>query len=372
MLSPTLASLLAPPERVAAILRRAMYWLDTVGAREVLDSISPTESNYATVSRLIAQMPAELQPGLAFLLAGSPVKRETLPSLLQDFCDRSAGVFTVERPSGIVHMTPFSVYRTLGLWYLAHSPGAWSTVYYGDDSLALALRLPSGRGKALDLCAGPGIQSFICAARGWEVTSVEVNPVAVWVSQVNARLNGLTDRTQQLEGDLYSALPDDRTFSLICANPPLLPIPESVPYPFVGDGGPDGLLVTDRILRGAPKRLTPEGALHTLGMTLSDGYLPLTLDRFSLAAADTSMDLFLTGIFHFPSGADSWWCRGVAQTILETDRGEEHSALSVQLSDGYASCGASHVMTYVLTARPGTGQLIYRDLSEMSRSMWFA
>ncbi len=36
-------------------------------------------------------------------------------------------------------------------------------------------------------------------------------------------------------------------FDLICMNPPLLPIPSGLGYPFIGDGGPDGLAVTRRV-----------------------------------------------------------------------------------------------------------------------------
>ena len=43
----------------------------------------------------------------------------------------------------------------------------------------------------------------------------------------------LDDETGVLEGSLYSPLRDDSCFSLVVVNPPLLPIPDEIPYPFV-------------------------------------------------------------------------------------------------------------------------------------------
>ncbi len=44
-------------------------------------------------------------------------------------------------------------------------------------------------------------------------------------------------------------------FSLVVVNPPLLPIPDEIPYPFVGDGGQSGLDITLHILKGGDTHL---------------------------------------------------------------------------------------------------------------------
>src|SRR5579884_3392873 len=47
--------------------------------------------------------------------------------------------------------------------------------YFGDDSLALATyQTPAPGGRVLDLCSGPGIQSFIAANYAAKVTGVEI------------------------------------------------------------------------------------------------------------------------------------------------------------------------------------------------------
>ena len=66
-----------------------------------------------------------------------------------------------------------------------------------------------------------------------DVTSVEINPFVVDLSKKNTAINSLDDETWVLEGSLYSPLRDDSCFSLVVVSPPLLPIPDEIPYPFV-------------------------------------------------------------------------------------------------------------------------------------------
>lgn len=44
-------------------------------------------------------------------------------------------------------------------------------------------------------------------------------------------------------------------FRLSFVNHPLLPIPDEIPYPFVGDGGQSGLDITLHILKGGDTHL---------------------------------------------------------------------------------------------------------------------
>lgn len=88
-----------------------------------------------------------------------------------------------------------------------------------------------------------------------DVTSVEINPFVVDFCKKNTAINSLDDETRVLEGSLYSPLRDDSCFSLVVVNPPLLPIPDEIPYPFVGDGGQSGLDITLHILKGGDTHL---------------------------------------------------------------------------------------------------------------------
>ena len=133
-------------------------------------------------------------------------------------------------------------------------------VYIGSDSLRLAENIQFRRGATvLDLCSGTGIQGILAARSAKRVVSVELNKKATPVTRFNIRLNGLDDRIELREGDLYSVLRDGETFDCIYANPPFIPMIDGVAYPICGAGGEDGLYVLNRIFDGLPARLNPGG-----------------------------------------------------------------------------------------------------------------
>ena len=65
------------------------------------------------------------------------------------------------------------------------------------------------------------------------VQEIVRTPFVVDLCKKNTAINSLDDETRVLEGSLYSPLRDDSCFSLVVVNPPLLPIPDEIPYPFV-------------------------------------------------------------------------------------------------------------------------------------------
>jgi hypothetical protein len=225
------------------------------------------------------------------------------------------------------------------MWLLAQRPQFAPTLYVGDDSLALANQLVVGPGAAL---AG-----------------------------VNVALNGCEQIIEVRMGDLYEPLDAHERFDLIAANPPLLPIPAELPYPFIGDGGPDGLRVTRRIVAGAPGHLTESGRLQTLGVTLSDGFLPLVLDQFEDWATTCGLDLTLNITAHVPAGAHAAWTHGLADTIATVSDLDTDHVLG-RLLDGYGALGASHVCAYFLTGRPGSGRLRLQDVAPVTtQGFWY-
>lgn len=316
-------------------------------------------------SAVVAGLDDPLRAVGELLLLGHDVPTERLPSEVIDVLPtlQRSGVCTVRDSSA--YLGGLSLFRIQGLWLLAQTPQMAPTLYLGDDSLALAARLDAGPGRCLDLCAGPGVQSLILAARGRDVVAVEVNPVAAALCAVNAALNGLTDRISVRCGDLYEVA-GKGVFDLVSANPPLLPIPEGLEYPFVGDGGPDGLLVTWRILSGLTDYLSEVGHAQLIGMTLSDGFLPLPLGAFNEWIQQNGFDMRLSVMAHLSTALDSWWVQGVGagaaahsgQTSnTEIDRSRR------RLSAGYAALGAEYVCTYSMRVTRGTGRMRYVDLS---------
>jgi HemK-related putative methylase len=73
--------------------------------------------------------------------------------------------------------------------------------------------------QALDLGCGSGIAALVAARRGATVAAVDINPSAVRCTSINAMLNGLEDRIEVLQGDLFAPV-TGRRFDLILFNPP--------------------------------------------------------------------------------------------------------------------------------------------------------
>jgi ribosomal protein L3 glutamine methyltransferase len=95
-----------------------------------------------------------------------------------------------------------------------------------------------------------------------------VSGEALEVARRNVREHGLDDRIAIYEGDLYEPLKNQR-YDLILTNPPYVDAEAMARLPaefrhepaLALDGGKDGLDVVRRILAGAPKHLTREGAI---------------------------------------------------------------------------------------------------------------
>lgn len=133
-------------------------------------------------------------------------------------------------------------------------------IYIGLDSLRLAENIKfNKRDIVLDLCSGTGIQGILAARSAKKVISVELNPKAAKVIELNAKLNGLNDKIEIREGDLYSVLSDDEVFSAVYVNPPFIPITKDVIYPICGAGGEDGIDVLKRIVSELDNHLAPLG-----------------------------------------------------------------------------------------------------------------
>lgn len=211
-------------------------------------------------------LPPRLRILFSLFLLARPVKRAELTSVLPDEQIRALqnlGILLEE--GGTLHTGNMILLPTAGLFLFAQRPGVNPIAYFGEDSAALAMHLTPSRGDiCLDLCSGPGIQALLSATRAERVVAVEINPLAAAHAELNAVMNNLEHKVQVRIGDLFQAVPECE-FDFICANPPLLPFPPELPYPFVGHGGADGLAVTRRILTGLRAALKPGGLCQIIG-----------------------------------------------------------------------------------------------------------
>ncbi|MGH9349422.1 MAG: methyltransferase [Vicinamibacterales bacterium] len=147
-------------------------------------------------------------------------------------------------------------------------------MYIGPDSMWLLSALPASLcGKrVLDVCSGSGIQGLVCASRGARsVVALEKNPLAVSCARFNAVLNGLDDRYEVRESDLYTALVPGETFDLLVSNPPFMPAVQEVGFPMFADGGATGTELLERIVTELPSWIAEGGEAVFVAVLLGSG-----------------------------------------------------------------------------------------------------
>ena len=124
--------------------------------------------------------------------------------------------------------------------------------------------------RILDLCTGSGAIA-VSLAREYpaaQVVATELSPPAARMARKNAERNGVADRVDVREGDLFAPVAGER-FDLIVSNPPYIAssIIATLSAEVRGeprmalDGGGDGLVFYDRICGAARGHLTAGGVL---------------------------------------------------------------------------------------------------------------
>ena len=123
--------------------------------------------------------------------------------------------------------------------------------------------------RILELCTGSGC---IAAASAFafptsEIVATDISAAALHLAQRNLVRLGLTRRVKLLEGDLFATAAG--RFDLVIANPPYVPsgVCNALPREYrheprlALESGADGLDAAQRILREAPRYLSPSGLL---------------------------------------------------------------------------------------------------------------
>ena len=100
---------------------------------------------------------------------------------------------------------------------------------YGTDAYLLSAFIkPNPRGRAVELGAGSGIISLLCATTGRfsHITAVEIQPTYAELIAKNAALNGLEDKVTPLCRDLRDLTPADLggEVEAVFANPPYMKV----------------------------------------------------------------------------------------------------------------------------------------------------
>lgn len=183
----------------------------------------------------------------------------------------------------------------------------------GTDSYVLARVTPRQAGiEALDLCTGSGLHALLAARHHERVVGVDLNPRALKFSRLNARVNGLEERCQFLQGDLYQPV-QGQSFDLITANPPFVPTPDPK-MQLHRTGGETGEEVSQRLVEGLPTHLKVGG---TFSMVLD---YPVF-----------KHDPYLDRLVRWLGGDRQGW--GVAVLLFAADSREEYIKAHLDSSD---------------------------------------
>ena len=144
--------------------------------------------------------------------------------------------------------------------------------------------------RILDLCTGSGIIPVTLATvlPNAGIVATDISPAALAVARLNAEKHGLGGRIRFYEADLFevrNSITDNRysgldiriannesripTFELIVSNPPYIPTETLHGLDVYGreptlalDGGPDGMVVTRRLLAESKRYLAEGGAIR--------------------------------------------------------------------------------------------------------------
>jgi methylase of polypeptide subunit release factors len=249
--------------------------------------------------------------------------------------------------------------------------GRASGVYFGEDSQFLRHVVRPRRGdRCLDLCTGTGVQALRCAAVAAHVDAVDLDPAAVRLARWNAVLNDLDDRVRVHEGDLWGALPPGTRYDHVVCNPPLVPVPEAVPYPLCGHGGADGLELVGRILAALPGRLAPGGRCTMIGACTGTVGAPAVLDALEPSvAAGMGVTVFLLLRMTLRD-----WVRTLTESVVAIYPGASAGNTVLRCRTRYGSAFDDTVVyTYLVVvdrdAEPGRRVFDYSGVGQ--RSYWF-
>ncbi|CAO3421871.1 50S ribosomal protein L3 N(5)-glutamine methyltransferase [Azospirillum argentinense] len=172
----------------------------------------------------------------------------------------------------------------------------------GGDDFTL-VEDPTEVKRVLDLCTGSGCLAILAAQIFPEaqVDAVDLSADALEVAKRNVADSGFEDRIALHHGDLFAPL-KNRKYDVIITNPPYVDAEAmaNLPPEFRHEpqmalaSGEDGLDIVRRILKEAPKHLTPEGGLlceFGTGREILEAEYP-DLDFFWVETANSFGEVF--------------------------------------------------------------------------------
>jgi SAM-dependent methyltransferase len=189
-----------------------------------------------------------------------PVPRDEANELLGDLLPRLLDHgLVVEREGGLV--CPFLLNLVNDAFILCDDLGSGGDAVMGAGGTTADLihaAYPRTRKKsALDVGCGAGTAALLLASEVDRAVGVDINPRAIVLSKLNARLNGI-ENVEFFCGDLFAPVAGE-TFDLIVSQPPFVSVPDEGEQVTFLHGGRRGDEITMRMLAELPAHLAPGG-----------------------------------------------------------------------------------------------------------------
>jgi len=136
-------------------------------------------------------------------------------------------------------------------------PGVFNPTLFRTSGVVVdALRrdlVPQGA-SVLDVGTGSGVLAVVAARTARSVMAVDTNPAAVRCARINALLNGVEDRVEVRQGDLFDPVAGER-FDVVLCNPPFYRGEPRTPL----DGALFSTDFAERFSGALSLHLTPQG-----------------------------------------------------------------------------------------------------------------
>ena len=204
--------------------------------------------------------------------------------------------------------------------------------------------------------AGSGAIGLMALKAGADhVDLLDVNPRAADFQRRNAEASGIrADAVTTITADLQTWTPS-AAYDLLLANPPFVPTPAAMRGSLTSDGGPDGNLFAELLLRRLDDFLVPEGEAFLFLMQLARGDEPLVLPLLSRLLPRRPVDLSPTQTRAIPFD--------VYVDAYRSTFPAERASIDAWAAERTAEHGADlSVGHYVVHVRPeGPGEKAVRD-----------
>jgi len=143
-----------------------------------------------------------------------------------------------------------------------------------DDTYLLAKYVkPNTNDVVLDMGTGSGILAILASEHAKKVIATDINPHALRCAALNIKINGLNEKIEVRQGDLFKSINANELFDLIIFNPPNLPVKEEdgkVWLEKAWSGGVNGREIIDRFLKEFQCFLNKNGSVLMIQSSLSN------------------------------------------------------------------------------------------------------